>query len=55
MSKGTHRAPSKEHSNWLIMMVVVGMFVALAAPAGASASKTDVCHYGADSGLYTTH
>jgi hypothetical protein len=52
MSKGTHRAPSKGHSKWLIAIVVAGVFAALAAPAGASASKTDVCHYDADSGSY---
>jgi hypothetical protein len=35
MARGTHRAPSKGHSKWLIVMLVVGMFMALAIPAGA--------------------
>lgn len=36
MSKGSHRAPSEGHSKLLIVMLVVGMFVALLAPAAVA-------------------
>jgi hypothetical protein len=40
MARGTHRAPTKGHSKWLVMMLVVGMFVALAAPAALADKPT---------------
>lgn len=35
MRRGNHRAPSRGHSKVLIVLLAVGMFVALGAPAGA--------------------
>lgn len=37
VARGIHRAPSKGHSKWLVVMLVVGMSVALAAPAAVAA------------------
>src|SRR5680860_408924 len=52
MHRGIHRAPGKRHSKYLIMLLVVGMFVALAVPAGAApAEKVDVCHVTASSDI----
>lgn len=57
MHRGTHRAPSKGHSKILITMLVVGMIVALLAPAAMAAkpdkfdSDGNVIHFVGDTGF----
>lgn len=42
MGRGIHRASDGGHSRWLIALLLVGMFIALAIPAGAVTATTDL-------------